>query len=382
MSLTRIALVILAGCTAAAVNAAARADTVPALKSLVPKGLLIGASLGQQHSDGREAADLQIATRHFNSVTPENILKWEKVHPEPDRYDFDPADRFVALAEQHDMFVVGHVLLWHQQTPPWVFTGADGKPLGREALLERLRTHIKTVVGRYKGRIHGWDVVNEALEEDGSLRKTPWLEIIGEDYIARAFEFAHEADPGAELYYNDFNLPKAEKAAGALRIVKDLRARGLRVDGIGEQGHWLMDWPSLGEVDRMLTDFGAAGFRTHITELDVDVLPRDPGMYGANLDQRAKYKAETNVYRDGLPPAKQQELADRYAGLFRLFMKHSDTVARVTFWGITDRTSWLNHFPVPGRVNHPLLWDRAGEPKPAFHAVVRVLQESGKGGPR
>lgn len=351
----------------------------PSLKELAPKGVLIGAALNQAQSDGKDPVAREIVTRHFNTITPENLLKWEVVHPEPDRYVFDAADRFVALGEQRDMFLVGHVLLWHQQTPGWVFKRADGTPPSRDELLERLRSHIGTVVGRYKGRIHGWDVVNEALDEDGRLRKTPWLEIIGEDYIAKAFEFAHAADPQAQLYYNDYNLPKAEKRAGALRIVRDLRARGLRIDGIGEQGHWLMDWPPLGDVDAMLTELGASGVKTHITELDIDVLPRDPGMYGANLDARTKYKAETNLYPDALPPAKQQELAERYAGIFRLFMKHRDSVARVTFWGITDRNSWLNGFPIPGRVNHPLLWDRNAQPKPAFDAVVKVLQDSGKG---
>ena len=378
----RSSFTLVAGTALLTAALGARADEAPALRTVAPKGLLIGGALGQQHSDGKDPADLRIATRHFNTVTPENILKWERVHPELDRYDFDPVDRFVALAEQHDMFIVGHVLLWHQQTPAWVFKGEDGRPASRDVLLERLRAHIDKVVGRYRGRIHGWDVVNEALEEDGTLRKTPWLEIIGQDYIAKAFEFARQADPGAQLYYNDYNLPKAPKAAGALRIAKDLRARGLRIDGIGEQGHWLLEWPSFEEVDRMLGEFGGAGFKTHITELDIDVLPRDPGMYGADLDARTKFRAETNVYRDGLPAAGQQALADRYAGMFRLFLKHSDTVARVTFWGITDRTSWLNNFPVPGRVNHPLLWDRNGEPKPAFHAVVNVLQEGGKGSPR
>jgi endo-1,4-beta-xylanase len=276
------------------------------------------------------------------------------------------------------MFIVGHTLLWHQQTPASVFTGPDGSPIGREALLARLRTHIQTVVGRYRGRVHGWDVVNEALEEDGTLRNSKWRQILGEDYIAKAFEFAHRADPQAELYYNDFNLAKAAKRAAALRLAKQLRDQGLRVDGIGEQGHWLVSWPSLDDIDGMLGEIGAAGLKTHITELDMDVLPRDERMYGADLDARAKFRAGTNVYADGLPPDKQQELAQRYADVFRLFVKHSDSVARVTFWGLSDRTSWLNNFPVPGRVNHPLLWDRDGQPKPAFHSVVRALQESRK----
>jgi endo-1,4-beta-xylanase len=374
----RIHPALLLGAVLSAAVLSAREEP-PALKAVAPRGLLIGVALNQAQSDGEDPVAAAIVPRHFNSVTPENLLKWEKVHPEVDRFDFPPADRFVAYAEHHGMFAVGHTLLWHQQTPAAVFTGPDGKPLTREALLARLRTHIETVAGRYRGRIKGWDVVNEAVDEDGSLRRSKWLEIIGEDYIARAFEFARKADPGAELYYNDYNLWKPAKRAGALRIVKQLKAQGLRVDGIGEQGHWLLSVPSLEEIDRMLAEIGAAGLKTHITELDVDVLPRDDGMYGADLDAKAKYRAETNVYPHGLPAEKQQELAKRYADIFRLFVKHRDTVARVTFWGVTDRTTWLHNFPVPGRVNYPLLWDREGQPKPALEAVVRVLQEAGKG---
>ena len=378
MSVSRWCAAVAAGTLA--LIGAVRAQEPPALKTAAPEGLLIGTAVNPSHTSGRNALEQRLVVRHFNSITNENALKWEAVHPEPDRYDFAAADDFVSFGEQHGMFIVGHVLLWHQQTPAWVFADADGQPLGREALLQRLRSHIDTVVGRYRGRVHAWDVVNESLDEDGTLRRTPWRDIIGNDYIAKAFEFAHQADPGAELYYNDFNLPKPEKREGALGIVRALKARGLRVDGIGEQGHWLIDWPAAGDIDAMLAAFHAGGFTTHITELDVDVLPRDPGMYGADLDAHTKFKTETNLYPDGLPDAKQQELAGRYADIFRVFVKHRRGLARVTFWGVTDGHSWLNYFPVPGRVNHPLLFDREGRPKPAFDAVVQVLQGAGKAG--
>lgn len=363
---------------ALAAGTLARSAEEPPLKSLMPRGVLTGVAVNPSHTSGKNAVEQAIVLRHFNSITNENALKWEQVHPEPDRYDFGAADEFVAFGEKHGMFIVGHVLVWHQQTPDWVFTGADGRPAGREELLERMRSHIHTVVGRYRGRVHAWDVVNEALNEDGTLRRTPWRDIIGDDYIAKAFQFAHEADPEAELYYNDYNLPKAEKGAGALGIVRALKARGLRIDGIGEQGHWLMDFPSVEQIDAMLREFGAAGFKTHITELDIDVLPRDPAMYGADLDAKQKFRAETNIYPDGLPDERQQALARRYADVFSVLMRHRETLARVTFWGVTDGHSWLNNFPVPGRVNYPLLWDREGRPKPAFHAVVKVLQSGGR----
>lgn len=234
------------------------------------------------------------------------------------------------------------------------------------------------MVGRYRGRVHGWDVVNEAVDEDGSLRKTKWSKAIGEDFIAKAFEYAREADPRAELYYNDYNLWKPAKREAALRIVAQLEARGLRIDGVGEQGHWLLEGPSIAEIEATITDVARAGVKVMITELDVDVLPREPGMYGADLAQKAKLRAATNPYPDGLPTDKQRQLARRYADIFALFLKHRDKLARVTFWGVHDAQSRLNDFPVPGRVNHPLLWDRQGRPKPAFEAVARVLQGLGK----
>jgi endo-1,4-beta-xylanase len=273
------------------------------------------------------------------------------------------------------MFVVGHVLLWHQQTPAWVFAGEGGRKVDRETLLARLRSHVATVVGRYRGRIGGWDVVNEALEDDGTLRKTPWLEAIGEDYVAKAFELAHEADPAAELYYNDYTLWKPAKREAAIRLVQGLKAKGIRVDGIGEQAHWGVDDPPLEAIDAALAAIRASGTTPLITELDMDVLPRDPEQWGADLAKKAKIRAATNIYPDGLPAEAQQRLARRYAAVFTLFLKHG--VGRVTLWGVTDATTWLHDFPIPGRVNYPLLWDHAGREKPAFGAVVEVLRKNG-----
>lgn len=354
---------------------AAHAAPPAALKDLAPKGLRIGAAVNRAQSDGHDEKAAALVLRQFDTISPENLLKWEAVHPQPDRYDFEPADRYVALGSKNGLFVVGHVLLWHQQTPAWVFAGEGGRKLDRETALRRLKTHIDAVVGRYRGRIGGWDVVNEALEDDGSLRRTPWLEAIGEDYVARAFEFAHAADPQAELYYNDYNLWKPAKCAAAVRLVQGLLAQGLRVDGIGEQGHWGIDDPPLAAIDACLGAIRAAGATPLVTELDMDVLPRDPEMWGADLAKKAKIRATTNVYPDGLPPAVQQRLARRYAEVFELFLKHR--VGRVTFWGVTDAGSWLHDFPIPGRVNYPLLWDRDGREKPAFDAVVEVLRRKG-----
>jgi len=346
----------------------------PGLKDAAPEGMLVGVALGRSQTTGEDPYVEALVPRNFNSITLENELKWERVHPEPDRYDFEPADRAVAFAEKHGMAVIGHVLLWHQQTPAWVFAGEGGQPLDRETALRRLRSHIQTVAGRYKGRIRGWDVVNEAVEDDGAMRETPWREAIGDDYIARAFEYAREADPDAELYYNDYNVWMHEKRATILSLVSQLRAEGLRVDGVGAQGHWLIGDPSLDQIGAMITEIAAAGFAVPITELDVDPLPRDPEMYGADLARKTEMAEETNIYADGLPDDEQRELAERYGAIFRLFVQHRDSIPRVTFWALTDGDTWLNGFPVPGRVNHPMLWDRGGDPKPAFFAVLEALQ--------
>ena len=352
--------------------AASDADA-PALKDHMPEGMLIGAALNPGHFTGSDAVGAAIVARHFDTISPENVLKWEVVHPEPGRYAFEAADRFVAYGEANGMAVIGHTLVWHSQVPDWVFEGEGGAPADRETGLRRMREHIQAVMGRYKGRIHGWDVVNEALEEDGSLRDSKWRRMIGDDYVAQAFRMAAEADPKAELYYNDYNLWKPAKRAGALRLVKSVRDQGLRVDGIGEQGHYILREPSLEQVDAALRDLAATGLKVMITELDVDVLPRDPVLMGADLATRAKAKEHTDIYRDGLPAAVQEELGRRYADLFRVFLKHRPALTRVTFWGVTDGGSWLNNFPVPGRLNHPLLWDREGKAKPALAAVVGAL---------
>jgi endo-1,4-beta-xylanase len=346
----------------------------PALKDLVPKGLLIGAAINRAQSDEQDKVSDEIVIQQFNTISPENILKWGLVHPEPDRYDFEPADRYVAFGQAHGMKVIGHNLVWHQQTPAWVFAGSDGQPATRETLLARMQEHITKVAGRYRGRIHGWDVVNEAFDEDGNIRKSPWSTGVGEDFILKAFEFARAADPQAELYYNDYNLWKPAKRAAALRLVKQLRDRGLRIDAIGEQGHWALATPSIDEIDKTITDIAGAGVKAMITELDIEMLPRDPKMFGADLATRQEFKDKTDIYKNGLPPEQQQQLAKRYADAFALFLKRRDMLTRITFWGVSDAHTWLNNFPVPGRTNHPLLWDRQGQPKPAFNAVVEVLK--------
>jgi endo-1,4-beta-xylanase len=292
----------------------------------------------------------------------------------PDRYNFSIADSMVNFAIANKMFIVGHTLIWHSQTPEWVFQDSLGNPLERDALLKRMKDHIFTVVGHFKGKVNGWDVVNEAVNEDGSLRQTKWLSIIGPDYIEKAFEFAREADPGAELYYNDYNIELKQKRSGAVGVINDLRSNGIKVDGVGIQGHWHLDSPSLAEIGEALTEYGSMGLKIMITEMDIDVLPTPKNISGANVSDNADYQKALNPYVSGLPDSVSKRLADRYADLFLLFMKHKKAVTRVTFWGVNDGYSWKNNWPVKGRTNYPLLFDRNYNPKPAYYSVIKTAK--------
>jgi endo-1,4-beta-xylanase len=356
-----------------AISSTVSAQT-PSLKDTFKDSFLVGAALNPAQFTEEDARGAALVKAQFNSITPENVLKWERVHPEPDSYSFELPDRYVSFGEKNHMFIVGHTLVWHNQTPAWVFQGENGNPADREALLKRMRDHIHTVVGRYKGRINGWDVVNEALEEDGALRQSPWLKIIGEDYIAKAFQFAHEADPQAELYYNDYNLENEAKLQGALELLRKLQAQGVPISGVGIQGHYHMDKPTNEQVDAAITAFGDLGLKVMVTELDVDVLPLAFQYAGADVSLSAELEPKLNPYTKGLPRSMQQELAQRYAGLFGVYVKHHGTLTRVTFWGVTDGDSWLNNWPVKGRRNYPLLFDRNGRPKSAFDAVIRAAR--------
>ncbi len=349
--------------------------TARTLRDAYAGRFLVGAALNEAQYTEQDARGAALVKAQFNTITSENILKWENVHPRLGQYDFSSADRFVAFGERNGMFIVGHTLLWHQQTPRWVFQDATGNRVSRDTLLARLRDHIHTVVGRYKGRIKGWDVVNEAVDEDGSLRRTPWLEIIGPDYIEKAFQWAHEADPAAELYYNDYSVENAPKRNGVVRLVRDLQAKGIRITGVGLQGHNRIEWPSVAQQDSTIAAFGDLGMKVMITELDIDVLPQVTRGPTADVSARAEAQARLDPYTAGLPDSVQQVLAKRYGELFGVYMKHRNTISRVTFWGVADGDSWLNNWPVRGRTSYPLLFDRAGLPKPAFDAVIRAATQ-------
>lgn len=344
----------------------------PTLKDAFKNKFLIGAALNPAQFTEQNAAQAALVKQQFNSITPENVMKWALIHPQPEQYDFAPADRYVEFGAKNGMFIIGHTLVWHSQTPRWVFENGTGGPADRATLLARMSNHIHTVVGRYKGRVKGWDVVNEALEEDGSLRASPWLKIIGEDYLVKAFEFAHAADPAAELYYNDFSLENEPKRNGAIKLVKKLQAAGVKVTGIGTQTHAKLDWPSPQLVDETLTAFGKLGVKIMITELDIDVLPARSQDRSADVSRRDAAAPALNPYANGLPDAVQQTLARRYGELFDVYVKHAGQISRITFWGVTDGDSWLNNWPIRGRTSYPLLFDRQCQPKPAFDAVIKT----------
>ncbi len=304
--------------------------------------------------------DTLLLLKHFNSVTPENALKPGPVHPEIDRYDWRGADRIVDFATRHGMKIHGHVLVWHEQAPGWLFKSGDGK-VSRDELLRRMKDHIFTVMTRYKGRIDAWDVVNEAVADQGPeiYRRNEWYEICGEDYVRLAFEYAHQADPSARLFYNDYNIVLPEKRERAYRLLKKLLGEGVPVTGVGIQGHWSVFEPSEQELEEAIRRFSSLGLEVQITELDMSV-------YKWEKDRREKYPGEADTLTAGM----EADQVAQYGMIFRTLRENKEAVTGVTFWGMTDRTSWLNHYPVRGRKNYPLLFDREGKPKNAFFEVV------------
>jgi len=320
-------------------------------------------------------ADWKLLTSQFSQVTPENCLKPAVVQDGEGQFNFHLADEFVAFAASNQLGVCGHCLVWAKddRTPPWFYKDGD-KPASGELLLRRMEAHIKAVVSRYRGRIAEWDVVNEALDDGTNfLRPSGWMSIIGEDFIAKAFEMAHAADPAALLIYNDYNNELPAKREKLVRLVRSLRERKVPVQAIGLQGHYEIDRIPFQDLEATLVAMRELGVKVVISELDLDVIPR--GRWWADGGKHREELSKLDPYRDGFPPDVAQRQAEQYAQLFRLFHKHADVIARVSFWNLHDGESWLNYFPWR-RVNYPLLFDRQRQPKPAFDAVLRALRET------
>lgn len=302
----------------------------------------------------------ELLTHHFNSVTAENEMKFERLHPAEDRYTFEDADHLMAFAKSNGMAVRGHTLVWHNQTPDWVFEDRSGGAVDRETLLARMKSHIDTVVTRYKGNIYAWDVVNEAVSDSGGelLRASKWLDIAGEDFIAKAFEYAHAADPGALLFYNDYNESVPEKREKIYALVKSLKEKDVPIHGIGLQAHWNLEHPTLDDIRHAIERYASLGMKLHITELDVSVFQHD--------DRRT----------DLLTPTKEMLVrqAERYKQFFQLFKEYSEWITSATFWGAADDYTWLDNFPVKGRKNWPFLFDRGHNPKPSYWDVLDIAR--------
>lgn len=285
------------------------------LKDVLGNYFLMGAALNtQQTGVGCDSAVTAVICQHFNSIVAENCMKPEELQPQEGTFKWRKADRFVAYGEKHGMTVTGHVLVWHAQTPDWFFKDSLGHEASKELLTERMRRHIHAVVGRYKGRIKGWDVVNEAIEDDGSYRQSPWYRILGPEYIEMAFSFAHEADPDAELYYNDYSMSNPEKREKVCQIVHDLKAKGLRIDAVGMQSH------------------------------------------------------------NGLTAEAERRINDRWLTFFRIYKRHAHQISRITLWGVSDRQSWMNDWPIQGRTAYPLLFDRQYQPKPVVNDIIGLYR--------
>ncbi len=356
---------------ASAIPASAASSPPPAAQTLreaAGKRLIVGCAVATVDLQDPKLATL--IAQQYDGLTPEYEMMPEHLVGDDGKYTFGPADAVVAFAEKHHMPVFGHMLVWNFVTRRWFFEDSQGRPLPRTQALANLKGYISAVVGHYKGRVRAWDVVNEALSDtDGEyLKDTPARQAIGDDYVEEAFEFAHAADPGAQLYYNDYNIEQPAKLAKAIRLVRSLQAAGVRIDAVGIQGHWLLDWPPTDMIEHGIEALAALGVKVMITEMDVDPLPRDAS--GADM---AVTEAGVNPYPDGFPPEMQQKLARRYGDIVAAIARHR-AVTLLNFWGPHDGRSWLNDYPVKGRTNYPLLFDRQYRPKPAFDAVIQALQ--------
>ena len=330
----------------------------------------LGAAINENTILGLDPKSATIVNREFNTITPENSLKWMFIQPKPNKFNFKAADKYVEMGLKNNMYIVGHALVWHAQLADFM-QNIDNSAEARK----HVDNHINRLVSRYKGKIDAWDVVNEAFEEDGSLRASVFYKNMGENYIEEVFRITEKADPDADLIYNDYNLYKPEKRAAVLKMVNNFKSNGTKINGVGVQAHWDLKSPSLEEIEQIILDIHAEGVSVSFTELDISVLPNPWEMVGAEVTQNfSKFEGDPkmNPYPNGLPDTVQEKLAKRYQDIFNLFVKHSDKINRVTFWGVIDKHSWLNDWPIKGRTNYPLLFDRDYQPKVAYERLLGV----------
>ena len=366
-------------CMAAILSLPALAQNT--LKEAYKDAFKMGCAVNTQIVSGRDNRSAQIILKQFNAVSPENDLKPEVLHPQPDEWNFQAADRYVQFAKDNGLWALGHTLVWHNQTPDFFFNHADGTPKNHDEMVETMRSYIEKVAGHFAGKVDAWDVVNEIIDNDGSYRKTLWTNAFGGDgdeVVRLAFQFAHEYDPNAELYYNDFNVWRPAKRDGIARMVRMLQKNGIKIDGIGIQAHWGLNFPKNEYITAAIDTFATLGVKVMITELDVDVLPitKEGQVRGKSLQdplyQLEEFETFLDPYKNGLPDDVERLLTNRYAELMRIFYDRRDKIDRVTIWGLHDGMSWKNDYPIPNRTNYPLLYNRDRTPKPAFDAVLNV----------
>jgi endo-1,4-beta-xylanase len=358
---------LVASCSSSKRNAASQ--EMPSLKNVFKNDFAIGTALNIEQIEEKNPKAAVLVLQQFNMATPENIMKAEVIHPQWSTYNFDIPDKMIEYGKKHNIKINGHTLIWHSQLPVFARRIKDV-----DSFKTFFTNHINTVAGRYSGKIFSWDVVNEALNEDGTMRKSIFLDKLGDNFVTEAFRLAQVASPNTELYYNDYNNEQPAKRAGCIALIKKVQAAGVRIDGVGIQGHWHVGKIPLQDIEASILQYSALGLKVMFTELDVEVLPRN--FSGADVSQRMKSDSSLNPYVNGLPDSVQQQLAKDYESLFNLFLKHKDKITRVTFWGVNDGQSWLNGWPVPGRTNYPLLFDREFKPKPAFYKVIETKKNS------
>ncbi len=341
------------------------------LKEAFKDKFLIGAALNTWQVNSDDYQIRNIIDNEFSAIVAENCMKSMYIQPQEGKFNFNQADQFVDLGERNGQFVVGHCLIWHSQLPRWFLIDSLGNTVSAELLKNRIINHVTTVVKRYKGRVKGWDVVNEAVENNGEMRQSPFYRILGEAFIEIAFKAAHEADPDAELYYNDYSLHIPEKRNAVINLVKRLKDRGCKIDAIGMQSHMDFD-VSLEEYEKSIEAFASIGCKVMATELDVSPLPSPKGNFGAAVETEVEYQEILNPYVNGLSEEAEKQLTDYFCNLFDIYLKHADVITRVNFWGVTDADSWKNNFPIRGRTDYPLAFDRMKQPKP-FVKIIKQM---------
>ncbi|HVU58660.1 MAG TPA: endo-1,4-beta-xylanase [Puia sp.] len=342
----------------------------PTLKETFKNDFLIGMAINTRQIEEKDPSAAQLIPRQFNALTPENIMKAEIINPGWDQYNFDLADKLVAYAQKNNMKVNAHNLIWHSQLPGFVRSMQN-----TDSLRTWFTNHITTIASRYDGKVYSWDVVNEALNDDGTLRNSIFLQKLGPDYLVEAFRLAQKAAPHTKLYYNDYNIEQPKKRAGAIALIKKIQAAGVRIDGVGIQGHWKSGNVPMTDIEASIREFSALGIEVMFTELDLSVLPNPWDHNTADVGQTAASRAGMNPYTAGLPDSAQDLLAKSYADLFRLFLRYKGKVTRITFWGLDDGMSWLNDFPIRGRTNYPLPFDRNYQPKKAYFSIIATKQQ-------